>query len=77
MRLAMMSGVFFTVDWCHMRRVFIQIRSPDSKFLAVLIDPFPQAFAGDASLCTRFALYAHEIDRKPVAVAAVRAAAVV
>ena len=77
MRLAMVSGVFLTVDWRHMRRVSIEIRPPDSKFLAVIIDPFPQASAGDGSLCTCLALYAHEIDRKPVAVAAAQTPVVV
>src|SRR5271166_207604 len=69
-RLAVMSGIFFTVDRCHMRRVFIQIRSPDSEFLAVIIDPSPQAFTGNVSLRTCLAPYAHEIGRKPMTVAA-------
>ena len=73
MRLAMVSGVFLTVDWRHMRRVSIEIRPPDSKFLAVIIDPFPQAFTGNASLCTCLGLYAHEVGRKPVAAATARA----
>ena len=77
MRLAVMSGIFFTVDGRHMRRVFISIWPPDSKFLAVIIDPFPQTLTGNGSLRACLALYAHEIDRKPVAVAAAQTPAVV
>ena len=38
-------GIFFAVDRCHMGWIFIKIRSPDSKFLAVQVNPFPQVFA--------------------------------
>ena len=44
-RCAVVTGVFFTVDRRHMRRIFIEVRSPDPIFLAVRIDPFPQALA--------------------------------
>src|SRR6476620_1256837 len=44
-RCAVVIGVFLAVDRRHMRRIFIEIRSPDSIFLAVRIDPFPQALA--------------------------------
>jgi len=43
-RSAAVIGIFFAVDRCHMRRIFIEIRPPDSKLLAVRIDPFPQIF---------------------------------
>jgi hypothetical protein len=59
-----------------MRRIFIEIRSPDSKLLPVFIDPFPQAFSGNPSLRPRRAFDAHGIG-KPVAVAAAEAAAMV
>ena len=37
--------IFFAVDRCHMGWIFIEIRPPDSKLLAVHVDPFPQVFA--------------------------------
>jgi len=37
-------GVFFAVDRRDMRRIFIEIRSPDPKLFAVRIDPLPQVF---------------------------------
>ena len=42
---AVVIGIFFAVDRCHMGWIFIKIRSPDSKLLAVHVDPFPQVFA--------------------------------
>ena len=44
-RSAAVVGIFFAVDRCHMGRIFIKIRSPDLKLLAVHVNPFPQAFA--------------------------------
>jgi hypothetical protein len=44
-RCAVVAGVFLAVDRCHMRRIFIEVRSSDPVLLAVRIDPFPQAFA--------------------------------
>jgi hypothetical protein len=37
-------GVFFAVDRRNMRRIFIEIRSPDPNLFAVRIDPLPQVF---------------------------------
>jgi hypothetical protein len=37
-------GIFLTVEWPNVRWIFIEIGSPDPVFLAVCIDPFPQAF---------------------------------
>src|SRR5262249_42664866 len=38
-------GVFFAVDRRNVRRIFIEIGSPDPIFLAVGVDPLPQDFA--------------------------------
>jgi hypothetical protein len=73
----MMSGIFFAVDRCQMRRISIEIRSPDSKFLAACIDPFPEAFGGNPSLRPCRAFDADDIGRKPVAIAAAEAPAMV
>jgi hypothetical protein len=37
-RSAVVIGVFFTVDRCHMGWIFIKIRSPDPKLLAVQVE---------------------------------------
>ena len=70
-------GIFLAVDWRHMRRISIQIRPANSKLLSMRIDPFPEGFAGRLSLRARRALDANDIGRKPVAVTATEAAAVV
>src|SRR3954454_16118814 len=46
-RAAAVGGIFLAVDRCQMRRISIEIRSPDSKLLAVCIDPFPEALSGN------------------------------
>src|SRR5215211_3303143 len=71
------GAVFLTVDRPHMRRVSIAIRTPDPKLLLVRINPLPQLLAPRVALHTGLALDAHEIDRKPVAVAAAAAPAMV
>ena len=38
-------GIFFAIGRCHVGWIFIKIRSPDAKLLAVQVDPFPQTFA--------------------------------
>ena len=76
-RYAMVSGIFLAVDRCDMRRIPVGIGPPDSKLLAVRIDPFPEVFTGDISLIPRRALDAHDIGRKPMAIAAARAAAMI
>src|SRR5438046_1663046 len=68
--LAAARDIFLAVDRCHMRRISIEIRSPDSKLLAVSIDPFPQVFSGNQPLCLGRASDAHDIGRKPVTIAA-------
>src|SRR5260370_19951765 len=76
-RPAVVSGIFLAVDRCQMRWIFIEIRSPDSKLVPVSIDPFPQAFSGNPSLRLCRAFDAHDIGRKPVAIAAAAAPAMV
>jgi hypothetical protein len=76
-RRAAVSGIFLAVDRCQMRRIPIEIRSADAKLLAVCIDPFPEAFGGNPSLCPRRAFDADDIGGKPVAIAAAEAPAMV
>src|SRR5262249_51385420 len=40
-----LSDIFFAVDGRDVRWIFVEIGSPDPKFLAVRVDPVPQAFA--------------------------------
>jgi hypothetical protein len=77
MRLALMSGIFLAIDRCHMGRISIKIRSPNSKVLAMRVDPFPQDVTGSTSLRTGRTSDADEIGRKPVAIAAAGAPTVV
>jgi len=76
-RSAAVRGIFLAVDRCHMRRIFIEIRSPDSKVLPVCIDPFPEAFSGNPSLRPCRAFDAYDVGRKPVAIATAEAPAMV
>ena len=69
--------IFLAVDRCQMRRISIEIRSPDSKLLLVCIDPFPEAFGGGQPLRPCPTFDAHDIGRKPVAIAAAKAPPVV
>ena len=43
--LAVVIDIFFAVDRCQMRWVFIEIRSAYSKLLSIRVDPFPQFLA--------------------------------
>ena len=74
-RPAAARGIFLAVDRCHMRRISTEIRPPDSKLLAVFIDPFPELFGGNPSLRPGPALDTHHIGRKPMAIAAAETAA--
>jgi len=76
-RAAVVGGIFFAVDRRHMRRISVAIRSPDSEFLPVCIDPFPKLVTGNPSLVPCAAFGAHDIRRKPVAIAAAEAPAMV
>src|SRR5262245_33064389 len=60
-----------------MRWILVEIRTPDPKFLFVRVDPLPQDFTPRASFRTCLALHAHEIGRKPMAIATAAAPAMV
>src|SRR6266478_7692937 len=60
-----------------MRRIFVEIRSPDSKLLPMFIDPLPEVFTANPSLVPRPAFDAHDIGRKPVPKATAEAPAMV
>src|SRR6266850_959818 len=68
--LEAVSGILFAIYRSDMRWVSIEIWSSDPKLLFVRIDRFPQLRTGSQSLCPCLALYAHDIDRQPVPVAA-------
>ena len=72
-----MIGIFFSVDRPDMRRIPAKIGPPDAEFLAMRIDPIPERFGGDATLCPRVALDAHNIGCKAVAITSVKAATMV
>src|SRR5215831_14664455 len=67
------SGILFAIDRTDMRWVSIEIGSADSKLFLVRIDPFPQLPTRSQSLCPCLALYADDIGRSPVTVAAAKA----
>src|SRR6516164_9742539 len=69
LRHAAFIGIFFAIDRPNMRWILVEIRSPDPKFFFVRVDPFPQDFTPRASVRTRVALHAHEVGRKPMAIA--------
>ena len=72
-----MSGIFLAVDRCHMRRISVKIRSPDTKLLAVDIDPFPETFARGPSLIACPAVDADNVGGKAMTVAAAETPAVI
>src|SRR5215471_14946625 len=76
-RHAAFIGIFFAIDRPNMRWILVEIRSPDPKFFFVRVDPFPQDFTPRASVGTRVALHAHEVGRKPMAIATAAAPAMV
>ena len=76
-RLDAVNGIFFAIDRADMRRVSIEIWSADSKLFFVRIGPFPQLLAGSQSLRTCLALYADDIGREPVTIAAAEASTMV
>src|ERR1700692_2001019 len=76
-RPAAMGGIFHAVGRCQMRRISVEIGSPDSELLAVCINPFPEVFRGSPSLSLGPAFDAHDIGGKPVAIAAAEAPAMV
>jgi hypothetical protein len=70
-------GIFLAVGRRHVRGVSIEIRPSDSKLLPVGIDPFPEGFSGAQTLRPCRTIDAHNIRRKPVAIAATEAAAMI
>jgi hypothetical protein len=74
---AAVIGIFFAFDRRHMGWIFIKIRSPDSKILAVRVNPFPQTFACNESFRTGLAPCADKIGSKPVTVASPQASTMV
>ena len=60
-----------------MRWIKVEIRTADAELCTVGIDPFPQLFACPVSLRTCLTLYAHDIGRHAMTIAAAQAAAMV
>src|SRR5262245_63466889 len=60
-----------------MRWILVEIRTADPKLFFVRIDPLPQEVTPRVSLRTCLALDAHEIGRKPMAIATAAAPAMV
>jgi hypothetical protein len=56
LRPAAFVGIFFAINRRNMRRILVEIRSPDPKLFFVRIDPLPQDFTPLASLRTCLAL---------------------
>src|SRR5215831_17340927 len=77
LRHAAFIGIFFAINRRDMRWILVEIRSPDLKFFFVRVDPLPQDVTPHASLGTRIALHAHEVGRKPMAIATAAAPAMV
>ena len=71
------GGIFLTVDWRHVWRIFIKVRSAYAELFAMRVYPVPQFFICIPSLGIGRAVRTHEIDGKSVAVAAVRAATMI
>jgi len=67
------GGILLTVDWRHVRWIFIKIGSTYSEIFAVRVYPVPQLFIRIPSLGIGLAVHTHEIGGKPVAVAAAQA----
>ena len=72
-----MIGVFLSVYRSDVWRVSIQIRSADTKFTAVCVDPIPKKAARHQALRGVLAIGAHDVGCKAVSVASTPAAAVI
>src|SRR5882724_11693167 len=77
LRPAAARDIFLAVGRSDMRRIAIEVGSPDAKILAIRIDPFPERLGRDPALRLRRALGADDVGRKPVAITAAGAAAVI
>jgi len=75
--LEAVSGILFAINRGDMWRISIEIWSSDSKLLFVRIDPFPQLRTGSQSFCPCLALYANDVSRQPVPVAAAEASTMI
>jgi len=53
-RLEAMSRILFAIDRSNVRRVPIEVGSPNPKLFFVRIDPFPQLLTGSQSLSTSY-----------------------
>src|SRR5436190_8277204 len=60
-----------------MRRIAIEIRSPDPELFSIGIDPFPEDFGRGPALRPTGAVDACDVGCKPVAIAAAKTAAVI
>ena len=65
-----LGGKFPAIDRREMWRVAIEIGPADAKLRLVRIDPLPQLLARGESLQTGLPVDAHNVDGKPVAIAA-------
>jgi hypothetical protein len=71
------GGIFLTVDWRHVRGIFIKVRSAYSEILAVRVYPVPQFFICVPSLGISLAVRTHKIDGETVAITAAQTSAMV
>src|SRR5437763_15770204 len=72
---AALGNVFLAIGRRNVRWISIEIGSLNAIFRLVLADPLPKQLGCDPSFSTRRPLAAHDIARKPVSIAAARAAA--
>ena len=73
----MVISIFLAVDRRHVRGISIEIGPSDSKLLPVCIDPFPEGFSGSETLRPCRTIDAHNIRRKPVAIASTEATSMI
>src|SRR4029453_13824639 len=77
LRAAAAGDVFLAVDRRDVGRIPVEIGPTDAIFLAVRVDPLPELLGRDPSLRAAVALDAHNVGRKPAAIAATGTAAMV
>ena len=71
------GDIFLAVGRRDVGRIPVEIGPTNSIVLAVCVDPLPELFGGDPSLRAAVALDAHDVGRKPAAIAATGTAAMV
>src|SRR6266581_8022566 len=74
---ATLVDIFLAIHRRDVRRIAVEIGSPDPILRPLLVDPLPQQVGCNPSLSTRRALGAHDIGGESVAIAAAPAAAMV